>query len=78
MRAAIDGIKLGGQADVGDKTLLDALVLPMDELDAALRGGTARGADGPPRRRAMPPRRRGDDRETRAGGVQRGSGAGIR
>ncbi|WP_053205285.1 dihydroxyacetone kinase subunit DhaL [Jiangella muralis] len=42
LRAAIEGIKTRGQSDVGDKTLLDALVPAVDRLDAEL----AAGADG--------------------------------
>jgi phosphoenolpyruvate---glycerone phosphotransferase subunit DhaL len=38
-RAAIEGIKQRGGADVGDKTLLDALVPAVDELEAALPDG---------------------------------------
>src|SRR3954454_14768849 len=33
LRAAIDGIKQRGNSDVGDKTLLDALVPAVDELE---------------------------------------------
>ena len=36
LRAAIQGIKQRGSTDVGDKTLLDALVPAVDELEAAL------------------------------------------
>jgi dihydroxyacetone kinase-like protein len=39
LRAAIDGIKQRGSADLGDKTLLDALVPAVDELEAALPEG---------------------------------------
>jgi phosphoenolpyruvate---glycerone phosphotransferase subunit DhaL len=39
MRAAIDGIKQRGNTDLGDKTLLDALVPAVDELEAALPDG---------------------------------------
>ena len=42
LRAAIEGIKTRGQSDVGDKTLLDALVPAVDRLAAEL----AAGADG--------------------------------
>ncbi len=38
-RAAIEGIKQRGATDVGDKTLLDALVPAVDELEAALPDG---------------------------------------
>jgi dihydroxyacetone kinase-like protein len=39
LRASIDGIKQRGDADVGDKTLLDALVPAVDELGAATEEG---------------------------------------
>jgi dihydroxyacetone kinase phosphoprotein-dependent L subunit len=39
MRAAIEGIKQRGNADVGDKTLLDALVPATDKLEATLAEG---------------------------------------
>jgi dihydroxyacetone kinase phosphoprotein-dependent L subunit len=39
LRAAIEGIKQRGNADVGDKTLLDALVPATDRLEAELTGG---------------------------------------
>ena len=39
MRAAIEGIKQRGNTDLGDKTLLDALVPAVDELEAALPEG---------------------------------------
>jgi phosphoenolpyruvate---glycerone phosphotransferase subunit DhaL len=41
MRAAIEGIKQRGDTDLGDKTLLDALVPAVDELEAALPEGAA-------------------------------------
>jgi transaldolase len=40
LRTAIEGIKQRGSSDVGDKTLLDALVPAVDELEAALPQGT--------------------------------------
>ncbi len=40
MRAAIEGVKQRGNADVGDKTLLDALVPAVDALEAALAQGS--------------------------------------
>ncbi len=43
LRAAIEGIKQRGSADVGDKTLLDALVPAVDKLEAELAGGAAAG-----------------------------------
>jgi phosphoenolpyruvate---glycerone phosphotransferase subunit DhaL len=39
LRAAIDGIKMRGQSDVGDKTLLDALQPAVDTLEEALGRG---------------------------------------
>jgi phosphoenolpyruvate---glycerone phosphotransferase subunit DhaL len=39
LRAAIEGIKQRGQTDLGDKTLLDALVPAVDELEVALPDG---------------------------------------
>jgi phosphoenolpyruvate---glycerone phosphotransferase subunit DhaL len=39
LRAAIDGIKQRGDTDLGDKTLLDALVPAVDELEKALDDG---------------------------------------
>jgi phosphoenolpyruvate---glycerone phosphotransferase subunit DhaL len=45
MRAAIEGIKQRGNTDVGDKTLLDALVPAVDELEAALPEGGATAID---------------------------------
>lgn len=39
LRAAAEGIKSRGNSDVGDKTLLDALVPATDALDAAFRAG---------------------------------------
>jgi dihydroxyacetone kinase-like protein len=39
LRASIEGIKQRGGADLGDKTLLDALVPAVDELESALAAG---------------------------------------
>ena len=39
LRAAIEGIKQRGNSDLGDKTLLDALVPATDELEASLGDG---------------------------------------
>jgi phosphoenolpyruvate---glycerone phosphotransferase subunit DhaL len=39
LRAAIEGIKQRGDADLGDKTLLDALVPAVDVLEASLDQG---------------------------------------
>ncbi|MFT4111040.1 dihydroxyacetone kinase subunit DhaL [Propionicimonas sp.] len=39
LRASIDGIKARGKADVGDKTLLDALVPAVDTLEAEVAAG---------------------------------------
>ncbi len=41
LRAAIEGIKQRGSTDLGDKTLLDALVPAVDELEAALPDGSS-------------------------------------
>jgi len=41
LRASIEGIKQRGNADLGDKTLLDALVPAVDELEQALQEGAA-------------------------------------
>jgi dihydroxyacetone kinase phosphoprotein-dependent L subunit len=41
LRAAIDGIKQRGQSDLGDKTLLDALVPAVDALEEQLEGGAS-------------------------------------
>ena len=38
-RSAIEGIKKRGQADLGDKTLLDALIPAVDTLEKALNEG---------------------------------------
>ena len=39
LRAAIEGIKARGQADVGDKTLLDALAPAVDQLEHSFANG---------------------------------------
>jgi len=39
LRAGIDGIKKRGNSDVGDKTLIDALVPAVDALEQSLRAG---------------------------------------
>jgi phosphoenolpyruvate---glycerone phosphotransferase subunit DhaL len=41
LRASIEGIKQRGKADLGDKTLLDALVPAVDTLERELRTGSA-------------------------------------
>jgi len=41
LRAAIEGIKQRGNSELGDKTLLDALVPATDELEASLGDGAA-------------------------------------
>jgi dihydroxyacetone kinase phosphoprotein-dependent L subunit len=41
LRAAIEGIKHRGKAEIGDKTLLDALVPAVDKMAADLAGGTS-------------------------------------
>jgi dihydroxyacetone kinase-like protein len=40
LRASIEGIKQRGNTDLGDKTLLDALVPAVDELEASLGEGS--------------------------------------
>ena len=68
LRASIEGIKQRGNADLGDKTLLDALVPAVDELEQALPGGRAatRCSARRPRRARAPRRPRGCSRS--AGG----------
>ncbi len=39
LRAATEGIKARGRSDVGDKTLLDALVPATDAIEASVNGG---------------------------------------
>ncbi|AMM20812.1 dihydroxyacetone kinase [Frondihabitans sp. PAMC 28766] len=41
LRAAVEGIKKRGQADLGDKTLLDALVPAIDALEKSAAAGDA-------------------------------------
>ena len=41
LRASIDGIKQRGNADLGDKTLLDALIPATDRLEQELAGGAS-------------------------------------
>ena len=43
LRAAVEGIKTRGQSDVGDKTLLDALVPLTDTLEQQLQAGSDAG-----------------------------------
>lgn len=40
LRAAIEGVKQRGESDLGDKTLLDALVPAVDRLEEELHAGT--------------------------------------
>jgi dihydroxyacetone kinase-like protein len=44
LRAATDGIKARGQSDVGDKTLLDALVPMPDRIEQEIQSGAEAGA----------------------------------
>ena len=44
LRAAIDGIKARGKSDVGDKTLLDALVPAVDAIEERARNGESAAA----------------------------------
>src|SRR5580692_1957281 len=39
LRASVEGIKARGKSDVGDKTLLDALVPAVDAIEERVRGG---------------------------------------
>lgn len=41
LRAAVEGIKARGQAELGDKTLLDSLVPAIDTLEAELANGSS-------------------------------------
>jgi dihydroxyacetone kinase-like protein len=41
LRASIEGIKMRGNSDLGDKTLLDALIPAVDELEAAVGEGAS-------------------------------------
>jgi dihydroxyacetone kinase/dihydroxyacetone kinase-like protein len=43
LRAAVEGIKTRGQSDVGDKTLIDALVPLTDTLEQQLSSGADAG-----------------------------------
>ena len=43
LRAAIEGIKTRGQSDVGDKTLIDALVPLTDALESEFAAGSDAG-----------------------------------
>ena len=75
LRAATEGIKMRGQSDVGDKTLLDALVPATDALEAALAAGrepAARSRRLPrPRPGRRPRRPRTMSREARPGRLHR-------
>lgn len=44
LRGSVEGIKARGQSDVGDKTLLDALVPFIDNLEREFQGGSDTGA----------------------------------
>jgi dihydroxyacetone kinase/dihydroxyacetone kinase-like protein len=44
LRAAVEGIKQRGQAELGDKTLLDALVPATDTLERELNAGNGAAA----------------------------------
>lgn len=44
LRAAVQGMQQRGNADLGDKTLLDALVPGIDALEAAIEGGADQAA----------------------------------
>ena len=57
LRAAIEGIKQRGNTDLGDKTLLDALVPAVDELEASLSEGAGWQSSGLLSRPGRAPRR---------------------
>ena len=78
MRAAIEGIKQRGNTDLGDKTLLDALVPAVDELEAALPdgAGTAIARAAATRTRAGRGNE-GDARDARPGVVHRRAQPGL-
>ena len=80
LRAATDGIKMRGQSDVGDKTLLDALVPMTERIDAELKAGTdpagVLAAAAATARQAAEATIR-DDRETRAGVLHGGAEQGF-
>ena len=62
LRAGLEGVLARGKAQLGDKTMVDALAPAVDALDAALADGAGLGdACGPPR----PPRTRGRTRPSR-------------
>lgn len=42
LRSAVEGIKARGNSDVGDKTLLDALVPMTDAIESSLSGGSGK------------------------------------
>jgi dihydroxyacetone kinase-like protein len=44
LRAGLDGVVARGKAEIGDKTMVDALAPAMDALDTALAGGAPLGA----------------------------------
>ena len=71
LRAASDGIKARGQSDVGDKTLLDALVPATEAIEA----GIAAGLDGPAILRAAAQVARERAEDTRSMLAKRGRAA---
>ena len=78
MRAAIEGIKQRGNTDLGDKTLLDALVPAVDELEAALPDGAAVAIErARPRRAENAEATQGHGRAARAGLLYRRAQPGL-
>ena len=77
LRASIEGIKARGKSDVGDKTLLDALVPAVDTIEEQIGAGhdaaTKCGRPRPPHGSA--PRRHGPCRPCAGGLATRASGA---
>ena len=70
LRHAIEGIKARGQSDVGDKTLLDALVPLTDRLEQEIKNGSRRRRRVGRRGRHHPRGGRGHQRSRRAAGAR--------
>ena len=72
LRAAIEGIKQRGKAELGDKTLLDALAPAVDELEATLPEGAGTALErAAAKARAERGRDEGHARDARAGVLHR-------
>ena len=81
LRAAIEGIKARGSSDVGDKTLLDALVPRSDTIEERVGGGADRGGGAASGGDGRPGAGRGDPADAghaRAGQPTRASAASAR